>query len=146
MEIDFIDDFDDTVTGGEGGRGASGFLPEGVQIKFTRTERWETKAGEDITDKIVLHLDTVRTEVRWGKDGKPVGPPRILGPGEHIATPMLSTRTIPKSEWMPGFEKGELRGPVQNQNVMVFGNLATMDRYVWASPVTTIGSASRCAS
>jgi hypothetical protein len=141
MEIDSIDDFDDTIVGGEGGRGASGFLPEGGQIKFTRTERWENKAGEDLTGTVILHLDTLRTEVRWGKDGKPVGPPRILGPGEQYRDTDAINETIPKSEWVAGFEKGELRGPVQNQNVVVLGNLATMERYVWPSPVTTIGSA-----
>jgi hypothetical protein len=79
--------------------------------------------------------------VRWGKDGKPVGPPRVLGPGEQYRDVEAVNETIPKEEWLPGFEKGKLRGPVENQNVVVFGNLATMERYVWPSVMTTIGSA-----
>jgi hypothetical protein len=77
LELDSIDGFDDTIAGGDGdGRGGGGFLPDGMRIKFTRTERWEDNNGNDITGKGVLHLDTIRMEVRWGKDGMPVGPPR----------------------------------------------------------------------
>jgi hypothetical protein len=142
IELDSIDDFDDTITGGDGsGQSGGAFLPDGVRVKFTRTERWEDNNGNDITGKVALHLDTIRTEVRWGKDGKPVGPPRVLGPGEQYRDVEAVNETIPKDEWLPGFEKGQLRGPVQNQNVVVFGNLATMERYVWPSPVMTVGSA-----
>jgi hypothetical protein len=142
LELDSIDDFDDSIIDGDGGgRSGGGFLPDGMRIKFTRTERWEDNNGNDTTGKVVLHLDTLRTEVRWGKDGKPVSPPRVLGPGEQYRDTEAVNETIPKEEWLPGFEKGQLRGPVQNQNVVVFGNLATMERYVWPSPVTTTGSA-----
>jgi hypothetical protein len=142
LELDSIDDFDDSIAGGEGPRsGGGGFLPDGTHFSYKKTERWVTKAGDDITGKIFLHLDTQRTEVRWGKDGMPVGPPRVLGPGELYRDTDAVNETIPKEEWLPGFEKGELRGPVQNQNVCVFGDLATMERYVWPSPTTTIGSA-----
>jgi hypothetical protein len=142
LELDSIDDFDDSITGGDGGgRSGGGFLPDGMRIKFTKTERWEDNNGTDITGKVLVHLDTLRTEVHWGKDGKPIAPPRILGPGEQYRDVDAINEAIDKSEWLPGFEKGKLRGPVQNQNVVVLGNLATMERFVWPSPVTTIGSA-----
>jgi hypothetical protein len=145
LELDSIDDFDDSIAGGDGRQsgGGGGFLPNGVQVKFTLTERWQTKiGGVDITGKIVLHLDTIRTEVRWGTDRRPVGPPRVLGPGEQYRDVEAVNEQIPREEWLPAWEKGgPLRGPVQNQNVAVFGDLATMERCVWPSPVTTIGSA-----
>ena len=141
LELDSIDSFDDIIVGGADNRSqGGGFLPEGVQIKYTLTERWETKPGADITGKVVLHLDTLRTQVRWGKNGNPVGPPHILGPGEQYQDTEALNEAIPKEEWVPGFD-GKMRGPLQNQNVVVFGDLATMERYVWPSPVTTIGSA-----
>ena len=78
--------------------------------------------------------------VEWGNDGKPVAPPRILGPGEQYPDVEAMNEKIPKDRWRPGFKEGELRGPMANQNVMVFGNLATMERYIWPSETTTIGS------
>jgi hypothetical protein len=142
LELDSIDDFDDSVAGGEGARsGGGGFLPDGVQVKYVEP-RWTTKTGVDVTGKVVLHLDTIRTEVRWGKDGKPVSPPRVLGPGEQFRDVEAVNEQIPREEWLPGFEKGgQLRGPVQNQNVVVFGDLNDMSRLVWPSPLSTIGSA-----
>jgi hypothetical protein len=79
--------------------------------------------------------------VQWGLDGKPVKPPHILGPDELYQSEEELNAKIPKKDWVAGFREGELRGPIQNQNVMVFGDLTTMDRYVWPSPVSTIGSA-----
>ncbi len=61
-------------------------------------------------------------------------------PASSTGTRTRSTRPIPKEEWLPGYEKGQLRGPVQNQNVLVFGDLATMEKFVWPSPTSTIGS------
>ena len=81
--------------------------------------------------------------MHWGTDGKPIGPPRVLGPGEQYKDEEALNEAIPKEQWLPSFDgkTPHVRGPIQNQNVMVFGDLATMQRYVWPSPVTTIGSA-----
>jgi hypothetical protein len=141
-EVDSIDSFDDAVASGDDGDGrrGGGFLPEGMVIKYTNAQQWENKNGEIITDKVVIHLDTIRTVVEWGNDGKPVASPRILGPGEQYPDVEAMNEKIPKDRWRPGYKEGELRGPMANQNVMVFGNLATMERYVWPSETTTIGS------
>jgi len=139
MELDSISDYDDTIDGDDDR--VNGYLPEGVRLKFGNIQRWENTDGTVLDGMILVHLDTQRTEVTWGKNKRPVGPPRILGPGEKFRDEQALNENIPKSEWLPGFKEGTLRGPVQNQNVCIFGDIATMGRYVWPSPLTTVGSA-----
>ena len=140
MELDSIDSFDDIIVGdADDGRRGGGFLPEGMQIKYTFTERWETKNGDDITGKIVSASRHDPHPGRWSKDGNPVGPPRILGPGEQYPGHRSPERSIPKDRMAAGLRRASCAGRWRNQNVMVFGNLATMERYVWPSQMTTIG-------
>jgi hypothetical protein len=141
MPLDSIDHYDPTVERKDGSiGGGSGFLPDGDRIAFSRSEDWRNQNDVNLTGLQVLHCDTQRTVVRWGKDGKPVGPPRILGPGEPFPDCDALNEAIPKSDWLPGFDD-ELRGPVQAQHVLVFADLASTTRLVWPSPVSTIGSA-----
>ena len=65
---------------------------------------------------------------------------RVLNRAEQYRDTDAVNEAVPKEEWLPGYEKGQLRGPVQNQNVLIFGDLATMEKFVWPSPTSTIGS------
>ena len=80
LPLDSIDAFDDTIIGDDGtSQGGGGFLPDGTVIKFTKTEKWNPRNSfEDITGKVLIHLDTIRSEVEWGQDKKPVKAPRLL--------------------------------------------------------------------
>ena len=144
LSLDSIDAFDNSVVGADGStQGVGGFLPDGIVIRFTKTEKWLARNGvDDLTGKVLVHLDTLRTEVEWGKDKRPVKPPRILSPGEAYRDTEALNALIPRDRWVPGFDPGTVKGPIENQNVLVLGDIAmSMDRFIWPSPVTTIGSA-----
>ena len=144
MSLDSIDAFDDTIIGDDGtSQGGGGFFPDGTVIKFTKTEKWNPRNSlEDITGKVLVHLDTIRSEVEWGQDKKPVKAPRILAPGEAYRDIDALNALIPKDRWVPGFDPGTSKGPIENQNVLVLADITmSMDRFIWPSPVTTIGSA-----
>ena len=68
--------------------------------------------------------------------------PRILAPGEAYRDIDALNALIPKDRWVPGFDPGTSKGPIENQNVLVLADITmSMDRFIWPSPVTTIGSA-----
>jgi hypothetical protein len=144
MPLDSIDDYDATIErrdGDSGIGGAGGFLPAGERIVFSRAEDWRDQYDVSLTGKRVIHHDTIRIVTRWGLDNKPVDTPRILGPGEPFPDVDMINENIDKSEWLPAFDgTPHARGPVQNQHVMTFIDPTSMIKYVWPSPVSTIGS------
>lgn len=46
LSLDSIDAFDDSVVGADGStQGVGGFLPDGIVIRFTKTEKWLAETG-----------------------------------------------------------------------------------------------------
>jgi hypothetical protein len=148
LPLDSIDDYDATIECRDGDgdiSGGGGFLPVGERIAFGRAEDWRDQNDASLTGKRAIHHDTIRVVTHWGLDNKPVGPPRILGAGEPFPDTDALNECIPRTEWLPGFPGPDgtprPRGPIQNQHICTFVDPATMIKYVWPSPVTTIGSA-----
>jgi hypothetical protein len=85
--------------------------------------------------------DRKRAEVKWPTESLsgPVAQ-RVLAPGEAWPDFAARNQATDKSEWRMGFN-GVLVGPWEGQNVLAFTNERTLDRYVWATSINTIGSA-----
>jgi hypothetical protein len=143
MRVDGFDGYEDATEGAE--EQTSGRVLVGDKILFTTEAKWVGPDGEELPRGFeLMAADIVRVVNYWSKDGKLVEEhTRILAPGEKFPDVSALNDAVPKSEWREW--QGTLRGPYACQHIVRFLDLATMAKYSWPSPVTTIGSA-RCVS
>jgi hypothetical protein len=135
--VDGFDGFTDEVEGADDDeRPVSGRIIQGTLIKFTNDYTWVTRDGEKVSPGLELvAVDIIRVVQKW-ENKRPVGTPRILGPGEKIPDIKALNEACPKSEWGTD-PNGKPQGPYQLQYVLYLINLATMDRYTY--PTNTTG-------
>jgi hypothetical protein len=65
---------------------------------------------------------------------------RVLASNEKWPDFEALNKTTPRDQWRIDFN-GVSVGPHEGQNLVFLIDVKTLDRYVWASPITTIGSA-----
>jgi hypothetical protein len=141
--IDGFDGYEDTTEGAE--EQTSGRVLVGDKFLFSAEAKWVGPDGEELPRGLeLMAADILRLVNYWGKDGKPVEEhTRILAPGEKFPDVSSLNDAVAKSEWREW--QGTLRGPWACQHIVRFLDLATMTKYWWPSPTTTVGSA-RCVS
>jgi hypothetical protein len=140
VRIDGFDGYEDGTEGME--EQTTGRLLVGDKLSFTVEAKWIGPDGKEMPRIELMAGNILRVVNKWSKDGKPIET-RILAPGEKFPDINALNNAAPKSEWREW--QGSLRGPWAGQNIVHFLDLATMARFSWPSPITTIGSA-RCVS
>jgi len=137
--LDGFEGYEDEVEGGEVLSPASRII-QGVKLKYTNEARWEDNSGQEVRTELIA-IDVLRVVQKWGKDNQPLET-IMLAPGEKFPDIAALNEKCPRSEWRTDFN-GNPAGPWAGQHIVYFVDPATMNRYTWPSPITTIGSA-RC--
>ena len=108
----------------------------GLKLKFLNGV-WLDPDEQEIKAELVA-LDVQRKVQKWLTDEGPAET-IVLAPGARWPDIDAMNAECPQSEWREKF--GKMTGPWQGEHVVLFVDPATMERYWWPSPVTTIGSA-----
>ena len=108
----------------------------GVKLKFLNGV-WLDPNEQEVKAELVV-LDVQRKVQKWLTDEGPAET-IVLAPGARWPDIDAMNAECPQSEWREKF--GKMTGPWQGEHVVLFVDPATMERYWWPSPVTTIGSA-----
>src|SRR5262249_2052264 len=124
----------------------SGIEGKGVQLQSDRGDErklkflngvWLDPNEQEVKIELVV-LDVQRKVQKWLTDDGPAET-IVLMPGAKFPDIDAMNAECPQSEWREKF--GKMAGPWQGEHVVLFVDPATMERYWWPSPVTTIGSA-----
>src|SRR5262245_54021388 len=107
----------------------------GLKLKYL-APTWTDPDEQEIKGPLVAH-DIQRKIQKW-IDGRPVET-IVLAPRQPWPNIDAMNEKCPQNEWYQAF--GKLQGPYQGEHVVLFFDPATMVRYWWPSPLTTIGSA-----
>jgi len=135
VELDGFNDFTNEIEGADDNNMSGGII-QGTKIKFL-DPRWVIdKTEKDITGKLLTAIAVVNVVNKWGHDGELLEK-RILAPGEKFPDFEKLNAKCP-SEWRENF--GKMVGPWSGQHVVYFVD-ELLNRYTWASPITTVGSA-----
>jgi hypothetical protein len=134
-ELDGFGGFTDAVEGIDAQLQSSVSLL-GLKLKYL-DPIWTDPDEQEIKAPLVVH-DIQRKVQKWLDDTGPAET-KVLKPGEPWPDIEKMNAECPQSEWREKF--GKLQGPWQGEHVVLFFDPATMVRYWWPSPVTTIGSA-----
>ena len=108
----------------------------GLKLKFLNGV-WLDPDEQEVKAELVA-LDVQRKVQKWLTDDGPAET-IVLMPGAKFPDIEAMNAECPQSEWREKF--GKMTGPWQGEHVVLFVDPATMERYWWPSPVTTIGSA-----
>jgi hypothetical protein len=135
IECDGVSDFTSEVEGEEEVN-VSAQAIQGARIKYI-DPRW-LLGTTDITGHLFTVLGERNVATKWNHNNKPLET-IILEPGQKFPDfKKLNSECDPR-EWREKF--GKLVGPWESQHCVYFLDEA-WNRYTWASPTTTVGSAS----
>ena len=107
-----------------------------LKLKFLNGV-WLDPNEQEVKAELVV-LDVQRKVQKWLSDDGPAET-IVLMPGAKWPDIDAMNAECPQSEWREKF--GKMTGPWAGEHVVLFVDPATMERYWWPSPVTTIGSA-----
>src|SRR5262245_37686332 len=111
---------------------------QGRKIKFN-DPNWYLD-GQVITGRLLTIIAMRKVVNKWTADGKPLET-QILLPSDPFPDFAALNKKCPQSEWFDKF--GKWVGPYQGQRAFYFID-ADYNRYTWASPADTVGSAICC--
>jgi hypothetical protein len=136
VDLDEFNDFTNESEGDGDDVNLSSRVIQSAKLKYI-DPRWLID-DQDVTG-MKLTLIGVRNVVnKWSKDNKPLAPPEILQPGQKFPDFKKRNAEAPRSEWRMSF--GKEVGPWSGQHCLYFID-DNYNRFTWASPTTTIGSA-----
>jgi hypothetical protein len=140
----FVDGFEQFTDEVEGNDSTSDRLIVGPIIKFTNDSTWVTNGGdEELPNDLELVVVNVARVVQKWVDQRPVKEAtRILQPGEKWPDIKKLNADAPRSEWREGPD-GKPQGPWQAQYLVYLLNMASVDRYTFATGTTGGGIAVR---
>ena len=133
--LDGFGGYTEVVEGSEG-QSVAGVSLLGLKLKYL-DPIWTDPDEQEIKGPLVVH-DVQRKVQKWLDDGRPAET-IVLVPGEKWPDIEKLNKACPQSEWREKF--GKSQGPWQGEHVVCFFDPATMVRYWWPSPLTTVGSA-----
>ena len=134
-ELDGFGGFTDAVEGDEG-QPLSNVSLLGLKLKYL-DPIWTDPDEQEIKGPLIVH-DIQRKVQKWLDDTRPVET-IVLTPGQPWPDIAKMNEACPQTEWREKF--GKLQGPWQGEHVVLSFDPATMVRYWWPSPITTVGSA-----
>jgi hypothetical protein len=130
FEVDGFDSYPDESEGaGADILSSSRGVIQGTKLVFNQSCVWDPS----ITDELIA------ADVGRYVQKRPVDV-IALAPGERFPDIAAMNDKTPRSEWRVDFN-GNPCGPWQGTNCVYFINPATMEKFTWPSPITTIGSA-----
>jgi hypothetical protein len=130
--IDNFAGWEDGVEGDDRPGGAG--VIQGNLVKFTNEAIWVTRDGDELpADLELVAVDVGRVVQKW-RDGQPVET-IVLEPHQKFPDVEELNEKVPKTEWAEGPD-GNLRGPWQAQHILYLVDLATMDKYTFATGTT----------
>jgi hypothetical protein len=139
----FVDGFEQFTDAVEGDDSPAERLIVGPLVKFTNDSAWVTNGDEELPRDLELVVINVARVVQKWVDKRPVKEcTRILQPGEKWPDIKELNANAPRSEWHPGPD-GKPGGPWQAQYLVYLLNLASIDRYTFATGTTGGGIAVR---
>jgi hypothetical protein len=133
--LDGFGGYTEVIEGSEG-QSVAGVSLLGLKLKYL-DPIWTDPDENEVKGPFVVH-DVQRKVQKWLDDSRPAET-IVLAPGEKWPDIEKLNAACPKSEWREKF--GKLQGPWQGEHVVCFFDPATMVRYWWPSPLTTVGSA-----
>ena len=108
----------------------------GLKLKFLNGV-WLDPDEQEVKAELVA-LDVQRKVQKWLTDDGPAET-IVLMPGAKFPDIEAMNASCSQHEWRETF--GKMTGPWQGEHVVLFVDPASMERWWWPSPVTTIGSA-----
>jgi hypothetical protein len=136
VDLDGFNDFTNEVEGAEDEHvNTSAGVIQGTKLKFI-DPRWLIE-GRDVTGMLLTVIGVRNVVNKWGPDNRPLVT-NILPPGVKFPDFKALNAKEPQSEWRMAF--GQLRGPWEGQHCLYLID-EHFNRYTWASPTSTIGSA-----
>src|SRR5262245_65712738 len=137
VDLDGFKDFTNEVegAGGDDRVNTSARVIQGTKLKFN-DPRWLID-GRDVTGRLLTVIGVRNVVNKWGLNNKPLIT-NVLPPGTKFPDFKALNAKEPQSEWRMAF--GQLRGPWEGQHCLYLID-EHFNRYTWASPTSTIGSA-----
>jgi hypothetical protein len=135
-DLDGFNDFTNEVEGEEDLNSMSTKVIHGTRFKFL-DPRWLDPSGKDITGALFTAIAVANVATKWGRDNKPLDT-KVLQPGKKFPDFEKLNDECDRSEWRESF--GKMQGPWSGQHCVYFVD-QQLNRYTWASQITTVGSA-----
>src|SRR5262245_10474472 len=135
VDLNGFSDFTNESEGGSDDVNTAPGVIQGTRIKFI-DPRWLID-GQDVTGMLLTIIGVRNVVTEWGQNNKPITT-NILPPGQKFPDFKKLNEKEPQSKWRMAF--GQLRGPWEGQHCLYMID-DNYNRYTWASPITTIGSA-----